>query len=205
MGIPVMIFGESGTGKSTSLRNFSADEISLINVDGKPLPFRGKFAKVVRTDNPGQIIQLLKSTKSKIIVVDDFQYVMGNEFMRRGAERGFDKFTEIGMGTFGIVETVKQLPEDTIVYFLAHSEVKDGITTIKTIGKVLDEKVSLIGKYTIALKTVVQDGQYLFSVHNNGADAVKSPLGMFEEDLIPNDLKLVDNVIRDYYGLGEIN
>lgn len=203
MGVAVMILGESGTGKSTSLRNFAPDEISLINVDGKPLPFRGKFNSIVQTDDPERIIKLLLSAKKKTIIIDDFQFVMGNAFLKRAGEKSFDKFIEIGQGAFYIIETVKKLPPDVVVYFLNHTEVKDGITTCKTIGKMLDEKINFPSKFSIVLRTQVIDGEYYFSTHNSGADVVKTPLGMFEESLIENDLKLVNTTIRSYYDIGD--
>lgn len=203
MGIPVMILGESGTGKSTSMRNFNPDELSIVNVDGKMFPFRNNFKKVVNTDNSDQIIELLKKTNSKVIVVDDAQYIMANEYMRRAKETGFNKFTDIGQKMFNIVDCVKSLPANVIVYFLWHTEIdSDGIVRAKTIGKMLSEKITVEGKFTIVLRTSVEDGKYSFLTQNNGQDTVKSPMGMFEGP-IDNDLKLVDTTIRNYYGLEE--
>lgn len=202
MGIGVLVLGESGTGKSTSLRNFTNDEVSIINVEGKPFPFKSQFQRVVNTDNATQITNLLRQTKSKVVVIDDAQYIMANEFMRRSTERGFDKYTEIGVNFFNVVDVVKTLPSDTIVYFLMHTEENSsGSVKAKTIGKMLDEKISLEGKFSIVLRTQVKDGHYLFSTQNNGYDTVKTPLGMFEKPLIENDLKKVDETIRTYYGL----
>lgn len=201
MGVPVLILGESGTGKSTSMRNFSPDELSVINVDGKMLPFRNKFKKIVCTDDAEKIVELLNKTASKVVVIDDAQYIMANEYMRRAKETGFTKFTDIGQKMFNIVDLVKALPQDVIVYFLWHTETdNDGIVRAKTIGKMLNEKITVEGKFTIVLRTQVEDGAYKFLVHNNGQDTVKSPMGMFEGP-IENDLKLVDSTIREYYGL----
>lgn len=201
MGIGVLVLGESGTGKSTSLRNFKGEEVSIINVEGKPFPFKSSFTRVVNTDRATDIINLVKATKSKRIVIDDAQYIMANEFMRRSGERGFDKFTEIGVNFFNVVDVCKSLPNDCIVYFLMHTEESTtGSVKAKTIGKMLDEKISLEGKFSIVLRTKVQDGKYFFSTQNNGFDTVKSPMGMFPP-LIENDLKKVDETIRTYYGL----
>lgn len=201
MGIGVLVLGESGTGKSTSLRNFKGEEVSIINVEGKPFPFKSSFTRVVNTDRATDIINLVKATKSKRVVIDDAQYVMANEFMRRSGERGFDKFTEIGVNFFNVVDVVKSLPNDCVVYFLMHTEESTtGSVKAKTIGKMLDEKISLEGKFSIVLRTKVQDGKYFFSTQNNGFDTVKSPMGMFPP-LIENDLKKVDETIRTYYGL----
>ena len=202
MGIGVMVLGESGTGKSTSLRNFLPEEVSIINVEGKPFPFKSSFQRVVNTDNATKITNLLRQTKSKIVVIDDAQYIMANEFMRRSGERGFDKFTEIGVNFFNVIDVVKTLPSDTIVYFLMHTEeTSTGAVKAKTIGKMLDEKISIEGKFSIVLKTKVQDGKYYFSTQNSGYDTVKTPMGMFKQVLIDNDLKAVDTIIRKYYGL----
>lgn len=201
MGVGVLIIGESGTGKSTSMRNFKPDEISIINVDGKTLPFRNQFKKVIKTDKAADVLELLQKSTSKVIVVDDAQYIMANEYMRRARETGYNKFLEIGQNMFNIVDCVKALPDDVIVYFLWHSEVgADGTIKAKTIGKMLDEKITIEGKFTIVLRTAVEDGAYKFLTQNNGQDTVKSPMGMFDGP-IENDLKAVDNIIREYYGL----
>lgn len=206
MGLPVLILGESGTGKSASMRNFKKGEIAVINVAGKPLPFKTKLDSVT-TDTYSEIKQHLKSlTKNKVtkIVIDDAQYLMANEFMRRATERGFDKFTEIAQNFWSLVNEVKALPDDVIVYFMAHIERDaNGNEKIKTIGKLLDEKITVEGMFTIVLKTNVNDGQYSFVTQNNGHDTVKSPIGMFPAYLIDNDLKYVDDKIRNYYEMGE--
>ncbi len=196
-----MILGESGTGKSTSMRNFVSDELSIINVDGKVLPFRNQFKKIVKTDDPVKILELLSKSTSKVIIVDDAQYIMSNMYMKRAQERGYDKFVDIGQKMFNIVDCVKSLPDDVIVYFLWHTEItNDGTTKAKTIGKMLDSTVTIEGKFSIVLRTSVEDGKYTFLTQNNGQDTVKSPMGMFEGP-IDNDLKLVDSTIREYYGL----
>lgn len=206
MGLPVLVLGESGTGKSASMRNFKKGEIAVINVAGKPLPFKTKLDSVT-TDTYSEIKQHLKNlTKNKVtkIVIDDAQYLMANEFMRRATERGFDKFTEIAQNFWSLVNAVKELPNDVIVYFMAHIERDaNGNEKIKTIGKLLDEKITVEGMFTIVLKTNVNDGQYSFVTQNNGHDTVKSPIGMFPAYLIDNDLKYVDEKIRNYYEMGE--
>ena len=203
MGLPVLILGESGTGKSASMRNFKPEDLKVINVAGKPLPFKNKFESVP-TDSYSKIVGELKINKKPITVIDDAQYLMANEFMRRATERGFDKFTEIAQNFWSLVNTVKELPDDHIVYFMAHIERdNNGNEKIKTIGKLLDEKITVEGMFTIVLKTLVNDGQYSFVTQNNGHDTVKSPIGMFPSYAIDNDLKYVDEKIRNYYELGE--
>lgn len=207
MGQLVYILGKSGTGKSYSLRNFDPSKIALINVQGKALPFKGsgKIASVV-SDDSNSIVRTIKgfSTTYKSIIVDDFQYVMANEFMRRANERGYDKFTEIARHAWDIAECVRNLPSDVIVYILCHTDRDDeGNEKIKTIGKLLDEKICLEGMSTIVLKTNVSDGKYSFLTQNNGKDTTKSPAGMFPSYAIDNDLKYVDDKIRNYYEIGD--
>lgn len=204
MAIAVLIMGASGTGKSASMRNFKADEIGVINVAGKPLPFRSDI-RTFPSDRYEEIEQILKKAKVKSLVIDDSQYLMANEFMRRASENGFQKFTDIGRNFWSLVDMINhELPSDVIVYFMQHTELDaNGNEKAKTIGKLLDEKITLEGLFSIVLKTSVVDGSYMFATKNSGADTVKTPMGMFGEDLIPNDLKAVDERIREYYGLGE--
>lgn len=207
MGQLVFILGRSGTGKSYSMRNFPKDKLAVINVQGKILPFKGAAQiESTPTDQSDQIIKALEiyAKDYKSIVIDDYQYTMANEFMRRSAERGFDKFTEIGRHAWDIANKVRELPGDVIVYVLCHTDRDDeGNEKIKTIGKLLDEKICLEGMSTIVLKTNVTDGEYSFFTQNNGKDTVKSPAGMFPSYAIDNDLYYVDQKIRSYYELGE--
>ena len=183
MGVLVYILGKSGTGKSHSMRDFNPSELGIINAQGKILPFKGsgKF-DVVNTDDSSEILKQIEtmSKKYKVIVIDDFQYVMANEFMRRSAERGYDKFTEIARHAWDIADYVRTLPNDVIVYIMCHTDTdQDGFEKLKTIGKLLDEKIVLEGMSTVVLKTAVSDGKYMFLTQNNGKDTVKSPDGMF--------------------------
>ena len=208
MAVIVAVMGESGTGKSTSLRNFKQGEASVVNVSKKPLPFRNTLS-VLKTDNYQEIQAMIKRAQAKSIIIDDAQYLMAFEYMHRAKEKGFEKFTDIGANFFNLTQTAVTLPDDKIVYFLFHIErTKDGNEKCKTIGQLLDEKITLEGLFTIVLKTVVLlDGnnqrQFCFATVNNGSDTVKTPMGMFTEPLIPNDLKAVDMVIREYYGMSE--
>lgn len=205
MAILCMLYGQSGTGKSTSLRNFQMEDVSIINVSGKPMPFRRKLP-IVSTDNYKQIIGGLPTIKTPSIVIDDATYLMVNAFMRNAKVQGYQKYTDMAYDFNSLIDAAQKLPDDKIVYFIGHSnQADDGREQFKTIGKMLDNYVTLEGKFTIVLKTVVKDGQYYFSTQNNGMDTVKSPMGMFEEELIPNDLKAVDDVIRKYYSLTEEN
>ena len=205
MAIPVLILGQSGTGKSYSMKNFNEDEICLISVQKSLLPFRKKFDEMVVTDSYTKIIEAIKGTDKKVIVIDDTQYLMCNEFMRRATEKGFDKFTEIAQNFWSlVVQEVNNLADDVIVYLLCHTSTdENGVEKMKTIGKLVDEKITPEGLFTIVLKTAVSDGQYYFITQNNGKDTVKSPEDMFSTYAINNDLKYVDEKIRNYYEFGD--
>ena len=199
MGIGVMILGASGSGKSASMRNFKANELGVINVAGKPLPFRSEI-KTINTDNYGMIKKCLTESKAQSIVIDDSQYLMADEYMRRASEKGFQKFTDIGYNFWDLVRFVNEIDDNKIVYFMQHTETdENGIERAKTVGKMLNEKITLEGMFTIVLKAEVVDGQYFFATKNNGHDVVKAPMGMFDKDRIENDLKLVDTAIRGYF------
>ena len=201
----VFILGRSGTGKSFSIRKFPKKKVAVINVQGKMMPFKGAAEiEQTATDNSANIMKALDiyAHDYKSIVIDDYQYVMSNEFMRRYAEKGYDKFTEIARHAWDIANKVRELPDDVIVYIMCHTDRDDdGNEKIKTIGKLLDEKICLEGLSTIVLKTNVSDGQYTFLTQNNGKDTVKSPAGMFPTYAIDNDLWYVDQRIRNYYGM----
>lgn len=204
MAIPVAIVGESGSGKSASMRNFKAEELGVINVSRKPLPFRTDI-KPYNTDDYMKIDRALRAAKTKSIVIDDAQYLMANEFMRNARVQGFQKFTDLALNFWTLIQTViNELPEDMIVYFSMHVERDNsGNEKIKTIGRMLDEKITLEGLFTIVLKTTVTDSKYSFSTQTNGQDTVKSPIGLFDAPLIDNDLRLVDDKIREYYGINK--
>ena len=198
MGIAVMIMGESGTGKSTSIRNLK--NAGIINVYGKPLPFKSDH-KIVNIDNCEKTIYALQKAESNVIVIDDFQGLLVTQFMSRAMEKGYDKFTEMGLNYYKVIRAVEKLPNQKRVYFLSHSERENGRDKVKTLGKMLDNNVTIEGLFAIVLKTVVMDGQYYFQTHNSGYDTVKSPMGMFDKDLIPNDLAEVDRVVCEYYSI----
>ena len=198
-----MVYGQSGTGKSTSLRNFSPEEVSIINVSGKPLPFRKKLPTWC-TDSYTEIVQTLPKINTPSIVIDDATYLMTNEFMKNAMVTGYQKFTVMALNFSSLIEIARTLPDDKIVYFIGHSDqADDGREHFKTIGKMLDNYVTVEGKFTIVLKTVVKDGEYYFSTQNNGQDTVKTPMEMFDQELIPNDLHMVDEIIRNYYEMEE--
>ena len=201
MAIIVMVYGQSGTGKSTSLRNFKPEDVCIVNVSGKPLPFKNKH-KTFNTDDYMAVYAAIKKTPAKSIVIDDATYLMTGEYMRTAKVTGYQKYTDMALNYYTLVKAASALPADKIVYFMGHSDTDaNGNEKFKTIGKMLDEKVTLEGMFTIVLKTVVTDGKYQFSTRNSGQDTVKTPLGMFNDVLIDNDLAMVDKTIREYYGI----
>lgn len=205
MAVSCMILGVSGTGKSASMRNCKSDKFALVNVAKKPLPFKGNFDERYDGDSYQEAVNFMKKCKAKSIIIDDAQYLMGNEFMRRVTERGFDKFSEMAQNMWKLLNFINQdLPADKIVYLLGHIERdQDGNEKFKTMGKLIDQCINVEGTCTIVLKTHVADGQYSFLTQNSGHDTVKSPIGMFPSFAIDNDLNYVDEKIRNYYEIGE--
>lgn len=196
----VMVIGQSGTGKSTSLRNFKKGECSVINVSKKPLPFPCDL-NVANVGSYKTIKELMFKTQSPAIVVDDCTYLIVNEYMSKADEKGYDKYTNMAKNFWEFINfCITELPDDKVVYFLGHSEKgDDGREHFKTVGKMLDNTVVLEGYCTVVLKTIVEDNHYYFSTKNNGYDTVKTPLGMFQDERIDNDLKAVDTRIREYF------
>ena len=201
MGIGVLIEGYSGSGKSTSMRNCTADRFGIINVQGKPLPFRTTL-KTYNTDNYFDIIPALKQAKTPSIVIDDSQYLMSHEYMNRATEKGYDKYSQIGANFFQLLETIRKLPDDRIVYMMHHIELDEGgREKAKTVGKMVDNYIVVEGCFTIVLKAIATTDGYFFRTKTNGADAVKTPMGMFNDEQIDNDLLMVDDIIREYYDI----
>lgn len=212
MSIATLILGSSGSGKSFSLRNLDPDNTLLLQIVKKPLPFKAncwsrlshdnQSGNIIHCDDWSNLLKFAGKTRRKIIVIDDFQYMLANEFMRRSDERGFDKFTDIGRHAWEVMMGVSNLADDVRVYILAHTEeTESGRTKMKTIGKLLDEKITPEGLFTIVMRAGVDDGKNYFSTKNSGSDTVKTPADMFEDERIPNDLAVVDSAIVDYYGI----
>lgn len=206
-----LIIGESGTGKSSSLRNLLPETTFIINVLDKPLPFRrskhkyNKDAKnYVSTDNYSKIIDYIDAVDTRrpdinVLIIDDFQYIMANEFMARATEKGFDKFSEMANHAWAVVKRLTQTRDDLYCFVLAHSDTDaTGKVKCKTIGKMLDEKITLEGMFTSVLHTQIIDGNYQFLTQFNGTHIAKSPMGMFSTALIENDLKRVLECMYTY-------
>lgn len=217
MSIATMILGQSGTGKSASLRNLDPDNTLLIQTISKPLPFKAThWKRHIDKEHPGSIFvsdiskvicEVMRRTSKEIIVIDDFQYLLANEFMRRVTDNeqgnsAFQKYNEIARSAWDVLMTAANLPASKRVYILSHTSTDDfGKTRIKTIGKLLDEKIVLEGMVSIVLRTTVINEQYLLRTRNDGNDTTKSPMGLFADEAIENDLAAVDAAICEYYGL----
>ena len=201
MGIPVLILGPSGSGKSASLRNFEPEEVGIFNVANKPLPFRKKLP-TANNATYEMIAGSLKKKNKKTYVIDDSQYLMADEFFDRAKETGYQKFTDIELHFRNLLQTViQQTPEHVIVYFLHHTEEDmSGRLKAKTIGKMLDEKLTVEGLFSIVLLTVAEGTEHYFLTNSDGSSTAKSPMEMFDLK-IDNDLRMVDQIIREYYDL----
>jgi len=204
----VILYGKSGSGKSRSLKNFAKDEIVFVNVERKLLPFRNKFEYELKSDDVATIKKWLLKMPTKSAVIDDAGYIMTNQFMTghsapKSGSSSFDLFNDIADSFWSLIEFIKNnLPEDVIVYIVLHESTNDyGDTKLRTIGKLLDEKVCIEGMTTIVIRCMSENGRHFFRVRTDGSDITKSPEDMFEEAEIENDLKAVDTAIRDYYGL----
>ena len=224
MGIPVLIIGESGSGKTYAIKNLDPEKVGIFLCEKNRLPFRKPFptykVRNMQKDVDGKIMiyrqsaviqTMLRNPKDKknapkIYVIDDSQYIMANEYFDRANEKGYDKFVDIGANFRNLVHLVNnELPDDVIVYFLHHPETDSntGRLKAKTIGKMLDEKLTLEGCFDIVLHARTDGAEHWFSTQSDGTDTAKSPEEMFEAK-IPNDLAFVDKTIREYYGMEAI-
>lgn len=202
MGIPCLLLGHSGSGKSTSLRNFDVNEVGIFNVASKPLPFRKPLKRVDKATY-STIMQSLSNPKLKTYVIDDANYLLTFEMFNRAKENGYGKFTDMAVNFYNLIQfVIQKTPDDVIVYFLHHTqEDATGKVKAKTVGKMLDDQLTLEGLFSIVLMAECESGEYYFRTRNSGYDTVKTPIGLFDEERIPNDLKLVDEHIREYWCL----
>ena len=199
MGVTCLILGHSGSGKSTSLRNFDEGEVGIFNVAGKPLPFRKKLAKLDRCQYQ-QIHNSLAKNALRAYVIDDANYLMAFQNFRLAKQAGYGKFTDMAVNFEQLLEAANATDDDTIVYFLGHPDYDDaGRMKFKTIGKMLDNQLTVEGMFPIVLLAERDDAGFHFVTQSDGSTPVKAPMGMFEEPIIDNDLKAVDTAIRDYW------
>lgn len=206
MATAVLIMGESGSGKSASLRNFSPNEISVFNVTNKPLPFKQGKTKIPKIDNAtyADIANALANPNKRAYVIDDAGYLLSFEMFKRANETGYSKFTDMAKNFFDMLDFINtKLPNDIIVYITMHTEDDSEMhrVKVKTIGKMLDQNLKIEGLFSIVLRAVQTEDGYKFVTRDDMVSTAKSPIGMWEEDMIDNDLKAVDATIREYYDM----
>lgn len=204
-----MVIGKSGSGKSSSLRNFEPGEVGVFSCADKPLPFRKKLDVATRHDY-ADICASLQANKRYAYVVDDSTYLMQFEMFARADEKGYGKFTDIAVSFERLLEYARLTSPDTIVYFLHHPEfADDGSAKPQTVGKMLNNQLCVEGLFPIVIEAVAKDGKYQFLTENNGFNLAKAPID-FEtgERMLPavmdNDLKAVDTAIRKFYGMASL-
>lgn len=204
MGVLVMVLGKSGSGKSTSLRNFEAGEIGIFNVAGKPLPFRKRLPKADRCGYC-DIAAMLAKNDLRAYAVDDSTYLMQFSNFAKAKETGYGKFVDMAVEFERLLEAAMATDRDTVVYFLHHPDEDDrGNVRPKTVGRMLDEKLCIEGLFPIVIGCEVRDGRHVFSVEPDERGIAKAPMGMFEESTFDNDLKAVDAAIREYWQLAPL-
>lgn len=204
MGVSVLVLGYSGSGKSTSLRNFEPDEVGILNVAGKPLPFRKKLDTIDRAGY-SDAIQALRRNERRAYVIDDANYLMAFQNFAMARQPGYGKFTEMAVNFEQLLETANATEENTIVYFLMHPDVDDtGRMKAKSIGKMLDNQLTIEGMFPIVLLAERDEQGFCFVTQSDGTNPVKAPMGMFAEARIDNDLKAVDTAIREYWSLAPL-
>ena len=208
----VLVIGQSGSGKSTSLRNLDPKSTFIISVLDKPLPFKGykknyneENKNYFCTDDYRKVITFIKAVNERrpeitTLVIDDAHFIMANEFMHRACEKGFDRFSEIAQHMWMVMCEITTTRDNLTCFVLSHSEIDgNGISKPKTVGKMLDDKITLEAMVTVCLHTKVNDGEYKFLTQNDGSHVCKSPLGLFDESLIDNDLQIVKEKIESYF------
>ena len=206
MGLPILVLGETGSGKTYSIKEFDVNEIGIFSVEKPYLPFKKDF-KIAKHATYETIMGVFKNDpKLKTYIIDDSQYLLVNEMFDKAKDAGYAKFTDIALHFRNLIHFINhQLPDDVIVYFLHHTETDSNTGKIKakTVGKMLDNQLTVEGCFNIVLLCSVEGTEHYFITQSDGYTTAKSPEGMFELR-IPNDLKAVDVAIRDYYGMSKV-
>ena len=199
--VPILLIGASGSGKSSSLRNFKKDEVAIVNVLGKPLPFRTEL-NAPKCDNYDVILKSIQQTDKKTIIIDDANYLITNEFMNKSSIKGYDKYNDMANNFWNFINGIKSVQGGKCVYLIMHEDTdENGNIKPKTIGKLLDDKCNIQGMFTICIRSMYENGNYIFRLKTNGQDCVKTPFDMFNVETMENDLKAFNDVVREYYYL----
>ena len=204
MGLPILILGESGAGKTYSIKNLDETKTGIFAVEKSRLPFKKEFMVIKNATYP-IIMKVLQKPSLKTYIIDDSQYLMVNEFFDRAKDTGYQKYTDIGLNFRNLVHYINHsLPDDVYVYFLHHTEAdaNTGKVKAKTVGKMLDNYLTLEGCFNIVLQAVAEGKEHYFITQSDGYNTAKSPEEMFDVK-IPNDLAFVDKTIREYYNESE--
>lgn len=209
MGTLVMVIGKSGSGKSTSLRNFEADEVGVFSVAGKRLPFK-KQLQVANTADYATICAALQRNDRNAYVIDDSTYLMQFKAFEYAKVKGYDKFVEMAQDFEHLLEYARNTNPDTIVYFLHHPQFgEEGSSKPQTTGKMLDNQLNIEGLFPIVIEATVKEGEHVFVTKNDGENIAKAPVDVSTgERMLPevmdNDLKAVDTAIREFWELAPI-
>lgn len=204
MGIAVLVLGESGAGKTASLRNFKKEDVGILNVASKPLPFRNTNGLITfNKANYATIKSAVVTPSRPSYVIDDAQYLMAFESFEKANITGYGKFTEMAKNYEEMLRVIQEdTSPDTIVYVMQHIDTdENGKVKAKTLGKMLDQQLTIEGLFSIVLLAKADERRHYFVTQSDGTNPCKSPMGMFEDVEIDNDLKMVDDTIREYYGL----
>lgn len=203
MGVPILVMGESGSGKTYSIRNFNPDEVGIFSVEKGRLPFRGEF-KVKKNASYRDIMKAVENPSLKRYVIDDSQYLLVNEFFDRAKETGYQKYTDMALNFRNLIHDInRKAPDDVVFYFLHHTEFdsNSGKVKAKTVGRMIDQYLTLEGCFDIVLLAQTDGKEHYFVTQSDGYTTAKSPADMFQDVKIPNDLKAVDDAVRAYWGL----
>ena len=198
----IFVLGHPGTGKSSSLRNFKKDELGYVTVTGKELPFKTDIKPVVARTSK-EVTALVEKSKKSILVVDDVNYIFTRQVFGRSQEKDqFQVFRDIGNDFYKLMETIINKPTDQNIYLFGHIELNDhNLVQLKTAGNTIRNNIAPEGLTNIVLESVNDLGEFVFKVKADGS-GVKSPMDMFEDGSIPNDLKIVNEKINAYFKQG---
>lgn len=217
MSILTLVLGEAGSGKSTSMRNLDSNSTFIINVLDKPLPLKGYKKKYkpynksnpdgnyFASDNYEHIVKCIQKISSdrpdiKALIIDDIQYILSHEFLKRAHEKSWDKYAEMAVHYHDVIHAAEKARDDLLVICMSHNDVdNNGKSRMKTIGKMLNQNITIEGKFTLIFHTQIVNDKFCFQVQSDDMFTARTPMGMFEDKYIDNDLNLVLKAVKEYY------